>query len=151
MAFLDWFSQNISRPVLSAGQWLGKNVLTPALDWTKQNIPVVGEIVNAAQPAIDAAGKVWNYAAAKSRGEEAEAPTLNDLAQGISGAAKGIGAALAARRGGSLANVGSQAKMAAMNQLNTVLDQKLPAPLSSFAKNQIQSGLAQVSKRARMM
>lgn len=143
MAFLDWFTQNISRPVLSAGQWLGKNILSPALDWTKQNIPVVGDILTAAQPAIDAAGKVWNYAAAKSRGEEGEAPTLQDLAQGVSGAAKGIAAVLGARRGGQLNNLGSQVKATAMNQI----DQKLPPPIANIARQ----GVEQATKRLRMM
>lgn len=62
MGFLDWFNNNISKPVLDAGKWIGQKIVTPALGWIKNNVPVVGDIVRAAEPAINLAGRVWNTA-----------------------------------------------------------------------------------------
>lgn len=60
MGFLDWLNNNIARPILKAGQWLGEKVVTPTLNWVKNNVPVVGNVVRAAEPLINTIGKTWN-------------------------------------------------------------------------------------------
>lgn len=60
MGFLDWLNNNIARPILKAGQWLGQKVISPTLNWVKNNVPVVGQVVQAAEPLLNTIGKTWN-------------------------------------------------------------------------------------------
>jgi hypothetical protein len=96
MGFLDWFSSNISKPFLDAGKWLGQKVVSPALNWLK-GVPVIGNIVKAAQPAIDLVGKTWNAASvgadesrSKQNGtfnpnkkQKMDLPTLDDVGKAV--------------------------------------------------------------------
>lgn len=71
MAVLEWLNQNIAQPFMKAGQWLGQNIISPALDWAKK-IPLVGDVVRAAEPLTQAIGKGWNYATAMSEGKKGQ-------------------------------------------------------------------------------
>ena len=60
MGFLSWLNDNIARPILKAGQWLGQKVVTPTLNWVKNNVPVAGQVIRAAEPLLNTIGKTWN-------------------------------------------------------------------------------------------
>ncbi len=60
MAGIPWL--NVASAVLKGGKWLGQKVITPGLNWLKQNDQNLAPIVKAAEPLTDLVGKAWNYA-----------------------------------------------------------------------------------------
>lgn len=63
MGILSWLNDNIARPILKGGQWLGQKVVQPTMNWLKNNVPVAGSLIQAAEPLTNTFGKLWNASA----------------------------------------------------------------------------------------
>lgn len=82
---MDWLRKAATKSV-SGINWLGKNVLKPASGLLKQ-LPVVGEVVTAAEPAVEVLSKGLQFAedALKGvpKGQRRALPTMSDVKRGI--------------------------------------------------------------------
>lgn len=100
MGFVNWL-RGAGGKVLSGMNWLHQNVGRPIMGVAK-HIPVIGEVVKAAEPAIDAISKTSQWAEDRLKGVPAEKrrklPTGEEVRAGFDSAirtGKAIGSAVA--------------------------------------------------------
>lgn len=61
MGFVDWIkgaAQTVGNALGKGIDWVGHKVIQPATNWLKQNVPVVSDVIKAAEPIGDTFNKL---------------------------------------------------------------------------------------------